>query len=547
MLRLKSISFKNYKGFSEGKIEFKALNFLIGANSSGKSSALKLLLLLSQSISTKTASPFLLKGPLLSAGEKDSLFKNYNLKSELEFTFELSTATDFSSILASCIRTYRQRFRADLYSLPEDSADKSLILSLRRRLLIGNSADDFAFLDGTIEAAKFLSNHAQHIQQDETDLTEKPVLIDYLTARKLLESLKLLKGSKANKISYIVRHDKLSDLLHISQITILHGKKELLHVTLHGKYAASDKIRIAGFNQNFLKKNHRSIVDAIDARSFKVVRRNSDGVTPLSRAFLNNPLGTLVASMISRVSSFALESLNPEKLRHVSPLRAYPRHYYLIDNDTAAGSTDNNNESERIIKLLREHKNLATTVNSWLEKLGHRVELNRIHESIYKILISHSEHKTDLTNVGFGLSQILPVLIEPLMANDGDIVIIQQPEIHLHPKAQSILGDFFAWIANTKNISVFIETHSEYMLRRIRTRIVQESQKDSVYALDSSHVTISNFEKNKMDCIMNRSVVSAQSGFNWPKDFIENEVYDLIEYMNATAQKAQTIAERSEP
>jgi predicted ATPase len=91
----------------------------------------------------------------------------------------------------------------------------------------------------------------------------------------------------------------------------------------------------------------------------------------------------------------------------------------------------------------------------------------------------------------------LPVLVEPIIANQGDVVIIQQPEIHLHPKAQSILADYFIWVAKTKDITLFIETHSEYLLRRLRRRIAEgANSKGDDLAIKPSEVSILSIEKN---------------------------------------------------
>ncbi|MCC8198228.1 MAG: AAA family ATPase, partial [Tannerellaceae bacterium] len=72
-----------------------------------------------------------------------------------------------------------------------------------------------------------------------------------------------------------------------------------------------------------------------------------------------------------------------------------------------------------------------------------------------------------MTNVGYGVSQILPLLIEPLTST-SDLFSYQQPEVHLHPKAQVAFGDFIfdSFIINKNRF--IIETHSDYILNRFR-------------------------------------------------------------------------------
>lgn len=82
-------------------------------------------------------------------------------------------------------------------------------------------------------------------------------------------------------------------------------------------------------------------------------------------------------------------------------------------------------------------------------------------------------------NVGFGLTQLFPVLVELLAARPGDIVIVENPEVHLHPKAQQDIGELLALVASS-GVQVMVETHSDHVLNGIRLAVkggaVQPSQ-----------------------------------------------------------------------
>lgn len=73
-------------------------------------------------------------------------------------------------------------------------------------------------------------------------------------------------------------------------------------------------------------------------------------------------------------------------------------------------------------------------------------------------------------NVGFGLTQILPIIISCLTANKDELLIIENPEVHLHPKGQALMGEFLAEVANT-GIQIIIETHSDHVLNGIRRAV----------------------------------------------------------------------------
>jgi predicted ATPase len=77
----------------------------------------------------------------------------------------------------------------------------------------------------------------------------------------------------------------------------------------------------------------------------------------------------------------------------------------------------------------------------------------------------------NLADVGYGVSQILPILVDTTQAIPGSIFLLQQPEVHLHPRAQAELGTFLAILAKNNQKQFLIETHSDYLLDRIRMDI----------------------------------------------------------------------------
>jgi len=87
----------------------------------------------------------------------------------------------------------------------------------------------------------------------------------------------------------------------------------------------------------------------------------------------------------------------------------------------------------------------------------------------------------DLTHVGVGISQVLPILVMCLLAEPDTTLIIEQPELHLHPKVQTLLGDFFLSIAMLGKQCI-IETHSEYIINRLRFRAAA-AQAESISSL----------------------------------------------------------------
>ena len=112
----------------------------------------------------------------------------------------------------------------------------------------------------------------------------------------------------------------------------------------------------------------------------------------------------------------------------------------------------------------------------------------------YDVLGSGSERAyRNLTDVGYGVSQILPVLIELFRIDAPDTFLLQQPEVHLHPSAQAALGSLFCDIA-AEGHQLVVETHSEYLIDRIRMDV-----RDKTTKLDPEEVSILYFEPGESD------------------------------------------------
>lgn len=101
----------------------------------------------------------------------------------------------------------------------------------------------------------------------------------------------------------------------------------------------------------------------------------------------------------------------------------------------------------------------------------------------FEINIVLSKKPLKITNVGYGVAQILPVIVESFIREKNSSFCIQQPEVHLHPKAQSALGNFFFALAKTQNKKFLIETHSDYLIDRYRISTSKSKKKVKSQAL----------------------------------------------------------------
>ncbi len=154
-----------------------------------------------------------------------------------------------------------------------------------------------------------------------------------------------------------------------------------------------------------------------------------------------------------------------------------------------------------------------------------------------KLRTKGSKDWVDLPDVGFGISQVLPVLVQCFYAPPGSIILMEQPEIHLHPSAQSALADVMIDVINSRengkdrNIQLIIETHSEHFLRRLQRRIAEDTVpkvKVSAYFANITK-TPATLEPLQIDIFGNIQ--------NWPENFFGDEMGDITAQAKAAMKK----------
>lgn len=328
----------------------------------------------------------------------------------------------------------------------------------------------------------------------------------------------------------------------------------------------SEQIRFGfdyeGFSVNYFTYNNK--VDAsevfidkieIHSPSFKYeFKRNEDWYftdkSPKSKyilfdLFLNE--STLNSGM--KELNSLVKDINLTNIHYVSADRIGPKIYYQnksLSHFVSVGSLGENTVNvlyqkgndlinEKILsayaQMFNEDLNdlsrtVEDNVNYWIDKVfqGAKVRVEPIKgEDLLKLRIN-SDGKSGYfkpTNVGYGFSYSLPIIVAGLIAKPNEILIIENPEAHLHPCAQSIISKFLSIIAST-GVQVVVESHSEHILNGIRVSI-----KDNFISQDNVNVLY--FDKQSHSNNLFKEIkVDSDGGIDvWPRNFFDQATNDL--------------------
>jgi predicted ATPase len=148
--------------------------------------------------------------------------------------------------------------------------------------------------------------------------------------------------------------------------------------------------------------------------------------------------------------------------------------------------------------------------------------------------LSDQETVSSLIDVGFGVSQVLPVITALYAIPEGEILLIEQPELHLHPLAQSALADLMLEVAHERNIQLIVESHSEHILRRFQRRTAEGAYP----AAAPERLKLYFATRQQGASVMNPVEITPYGQIkNWPEHFFGDVSGDLENMMKAGLDK----------
>lgn len=459
-----SIRLKNYKAFLDsGDFEFKKINILVGPNSSGKSSFIKSLLTLKNTMN-----------------QDESTVLGLN-----------KYIGNFNSVVYKNKRNDRIGYQIKINVKP---------LLLEKK--INSKIDPILFT---------ISNEI---------LSKESKTQDYLPG--VME--RLIKRSNEYIPQYIEfyvkQNQKNSMLVDEFNINFTNNKQTSIKKERNSYYVNFEGKRIGVAN---LLKPKRFY--------FKLNNDKLSGlkVDDLETAYILN-------TVFNRIEEDLVNFT--KKIQHIKPLRnEFDRTEYItnLEKEVLIGAKGENTlQAWLSLKAEKGHSETHRKINRWLDEfdLGTEMKVDLVGQDDYyalKIKNKYTNIWNNILDVGIGTTQLLPIIIEAVLPNSRRTLIVEEPETHVHPKAQSKLAELFVECVKEHNKHFIIETHSIFLITKLQILVAQA-------LIDSNDIGIYYFDQSENGTIMKKMELNKNGQFRevWPSGFFDvqyllgSEFFDVM-------------------
>ena len=262
-------------------------------------------------------------------------------------------------------------------------------------------------------------------------------------------------------------------------------------------------------------------------------------------------------------------ALQTEKLfssiQYLGPLREYPKRTYLWSGDAPENVGQKGEltiaallaavSKERKLNRSENKRNYSFDefIAKWLKDLGviHDFSVKPVAEGRkeYEVLLKTHPKSSEvkITDVGFGISQVLPALVQAFYCEPHSTVWMEQPEIHLHPQVQANLADVFISAIQSRedgkerNVQLIVESHSEHFLNRLQRRIAEDIVSIEDVAVYFCRKSGDGTELEPLRLNMFGEIE------NWPENFFGDEMDDIsARALAAIAKQKSLIRDKTE-
>lgn len=505
-------------------VPLKPITLLVGRNSSGKSTFLRTFPLLRQSLMTRTSSPILWFGDLVDFGSFDALVSRQNSSSPIEFTFTLDSITvDYPRFFAySEDVLYEHRTRFHEYSDIEyrvalvPIGDRTRIC--RIDLVISSLELNFGI---DIDEAGRVSSLTVNDRPTLSALEGMRLLI---SSGSIFPEVKILPTRDISEVRFSPHTNFINQIFKILRANLDNRIKDksvrdLASAILSTGLPSRDGIaRIARYEGPLTKKFFSTIADETDNGVYEQIA---------------NILYVSAISNLVRAASSQLKSIVSTTL-YIGPARVRSERYYRYQDLSVSEIDPDGKNFSMFLNSLNSRQ--IGDLSNWIASLyGYGISVSRQSGHI-SINLTEGEYKTNIVDVGYGVSQILPVLGQIWWAGERQeraprraplsLIAIEQPELHLHPAHQALLADAFVGASRKADSNTgrerarmhyLVETHSETLINRLGELIA-----DGQIAADDVQVVIFEGVEGTQESRV-RAVQFEEDGVlrDWPYGFFQ--------------------------
>lgn len=517
---LKSISLENYKCFKDKTdIEIAPLTVLCGVNSSGKSSILKSLLMLKQTSEGRLSEPvLLLSGDLVDCGIFDNVINSNTSKD----TFFIRNRFEINNHKLMANGTFIKR--QDAKEFNELEKIYSCIDQMIIRFVFYTEIEVEKYIDSENEFSPYLSNNR---------IKSYKITINVEGERGFIKDCEGSIQFKCVENSDSDNEKKEPHRLWWSKIP---------RAFKGGNYKSNNFQNYSSFEKKY---------GYICTCTFNGLAISNIFAYEME-SYVKNTISNILA--ITRIISNQFNGLY-----YIAPLRNVPERTYLINKNV--NSVGVNGENAPVL-LAKYKKQVITTdmycpwvndikvdengyvttkfekiVQQWLDyfELG---KLNIVGDKNGTVSLQLDKH--NLVDVGFGASQVLPIIIQGIFMDKEQTLIVEQPEIHLHPKMELQMADFLIHLANTGR-NIIIETHSDHIKTRLIRRIVEDEYRQLQNKINVYFITQEEKGISKSIKINFNDEYGIEDN---PTGFFDQEAIEQLELMKAGLQKRQKIKDK---
>jgi predicted ATPase len=256
--------------------------------------------------------------------------------------------------------------------------------------------------------------------------------------------------------------------------------------------------------------------------------------TKITDQFLS-PLSSAFEKLFSHVYYLGPTRVHTQRLYHWE--KTHPQEIDMWGNEAVDALL-----SARIRQLTTTHNgkrvSIEERISKWLQKmeLAHSFSLvpkGSLDDNNYEIRIQKTANSAEVTlvDLGHGVSDLFPLLVHCCYVPEGSTLILEQPGVHLHPKAQADLADLLIEVITERNLQILMESHSEHLLTRLQRRIAEKkiSQDDTALYFCRNDDGVSTIEP--------LDITEFGEIKNWPENFFGDVMGDMFAMTDQQAKR----------